>query len=255
MERTGTRDSTTAPLIGILANVLIVESNPFPGLERSYVNHDYVTAVEAAGGIPIMIPVVGSPATIRRQIESVDAVLATGGYDPDPMLWGEQPNRRIEFINPDVDQHQLAAIRIAYELGKPLLGICRGLQMINIAFGGSLYQDLSLVPDSYIQHYQKSLKYACGHQVALVKDTRLAGVFGEAGIATNSFHHLAIRVVAPGFIVNAYAPDGVIEGIESTGGASVMAVQWHPEMMYMKHPQMLGIFKHFIAVSKEVRGR
>jgi len=255
MERTGTNENTRRPLIGILANLLVVESNPFPGLERSYVNHDYVAAVEAAGGIPVMLPVVGNPQTIRGQIEAVDAVLATGGYDPDPMLWGEQPNRRIEFINPEVDQHQLQAIRVAYELGKPILGICRGLQMINIAFGGSLYQDLSLVPDSYIQHYQKSLKYAFGHQVSLVKGTRLSAVFGDAGMAANSFHHLAIRVVAPGFLVNAYAPDGVIEGIESSGGASVMAVQWHPEMMYLKHPEMLGIFLDFIAVTKEAQAR
>ena len=91
MERTGTNENTRRPLIGILANLLVVESNPFPGLERSYVNHDYVAAVEADGGIPVMLPVVGNPQTIRGQIEAVDAVLATGGYDPDPMLWGNSP--------------------------------------------------------------------------------------------------------------------------------------------------------------------
>ncbi len=253
MERIGAIDHVSAPVIGILANVLIVESGTFPGLERASVSQDYVNAVEAAGGIPVMIPVVGSEETIRKQVELVDGVLATGGYDPDPLLWGEEPNRRIEFIFPEVDQHQLMAIRIACGLGKPLLGICRGLQMINIAFGGTLYQDLSLVPNSYIQHFQKGMKYAYGHHVMLVKDTALSGIFGEAGIMTNSFHHLAIKDAAPGFTVNAYAPDGVIEGIERRDGSSVIAVQWHPEMMYSKHPEMLRIFLDFIETTKEAR--
>jgi len=253
MERIGKIDRSTAPIIGILANLLVSETGIFPGLERASVTNDYVSAVEAAGGIPVMIPVVGAMETIRRQVELVDGLLATGGYDPDPLLWGEQPNRRIEFIFPEVDQHQLAAIRFARELGKPLLGICRGLQIINVAFGGSLYQDLSLIPDSYIQHFQKGMKYAHGHQVALVKDSALAGIFGEELLMTNSFHHLAIKEVAPGFAINAYAPDGVVEGLEQSSGSPVMAVQWHPEMMYAKHPEMLRIFLGFIETTKEAR--
>ncbi len=253
MQRNGAIDQSSSPVIGILANVLIVEGGAFPGLQRASVSQDYVNAVELAGGIPVMIPVIGSEETIRKQVELVDGVLATGGYDPDPLLWGEQPNRRIEFIFPEVDQHQLAAIRIANGLGKPLFGICRGLQMINIAFGGTLYQDLSLIPNSYIQHFQKGMKYAFGHQVALVKATALAGIFGETGIMANSFHHLAVKDVAPGFTVNAYAPDGVIEGLERRDGGSVIAVQWHPEMMYSRHPEMLKLFQAFIETTKEAR--
>lgn len=253
METPNSTLSTQAPVIGILANILIVDNVPFPGMERASVTTDYVSAVEAAGGIPVLIPVVGSPETIRRQVALVDGVLATGGYDPDPLLWGEQPNRRIEFVFPEVDQHQIAAVRLATELGKPLLGICRGLQIINVAFGGTLYQDLSLIPNSFIQHYQKSPKYAHGHTVSLVKDTMLADVFKTEAIATNSFHHLAIRDVAPGFAISAYAPDGVIEAIERIAGSPVMAVQWHPEMMYAKHPEMLAIFLKFIDTIKEAQ--
>lgn len=251
METTSTTTPMNAPVIGILANLLIVNDVPFPGLERASVTNDYVNAVVVAGGIPVLIPVVGGAETIRRQIALVDGVLATGGYDPDPLLWGEQPNRRIEFVFPEVDQHQIAAVRIATELGKPLLGICRGLQIINVAFGGTLYQDLSLIPDSFIQHYQKSPKYAHGHTVTLIKDTALARIFAADIIATNSFHHLAIKDIAPGFMMSAYASDGVIEGIERSTGSSVMAVQWHPEMMYAKHPEMLRIFLHFIDIIKE----
>jgi len=246
--------SSGMPLIGVVSNMLVVESNPFPGLERSYVNHEYISAVEAAGAVPIMLPIVTARETIRRQIQAVDAILLTGGYDPSPLLYGENPNRRIEFIFPEVDTYQLETIRIADELGKPMLGICRGIQMLNIAFGGTLYQDLSLIPNSYIQHFQKSRRDAQGHQVHPVKDTLLAAIFPETVILTNSFHHLALRDLAPGFTVNAYAPDGVIEGFERSEGTPVLAVQWHPEMMYKKHPEMLNIFTRFVELVREQPG-
>jgi len=240
------------PIIGILTSVYIKDSDPFLGLERSYVNNDYISAVEAAGGVPVLIPVVENDATIMRQIESVDALLLSGGYDPDPLLYGENPNRRIEFIFPEVDQHQIKAIHFAYDTGKPILGICRGLQILNIAFGGSLYQDLSLVPNSYIQHVQKSRKHSAGHQVSIVENTMLSEIFDESEIVTNSFHHLAVKEIAPGFIASAYAADGVVEGIERIDRAPVMAVQWHPEMMYEKYPEMLAIFTRFVNSARKV---
>jgi putative glutamine amidotransferase len=125
--------------------------------------------------------------------------------------------------------------------------------MINVAFGGTLYQDLSLIPNSYIQHFQKSRKHSPGHQVTIVKDTVLGSIFNETLIQTNSFHHLGIKDMATGFIVNAYAPDGVIEGMERSHGAPVLGVQWHPEMMYEKHPAMLGIFSRFIGMAGDAQ--
>ena len=243
-----------APIVGILSGIQIAETGPFPGMERSCVSQDYIGALEAAGAVPLLIPVVGKDESVRRQIESVDAVVLSGGYDPNPLLFGENPNRRIDFIYPEIDEHQLRAIHVADELGKPMLGVCRGLQILNIAFGGTLYQDLSLIPNSYIQHYQKSRKHTPGHEVSIVKDSQLARIFGAGTILTNSFHHLAIKDCAPGFMVSAYAADGVIEGIERGGGTPMIAVQWHPEMMYEKHPEMLGIFRHFIAQVRESRG-
>lgn len=242
------------PTIGIFTSIFVVESGLFPGMERSYVNYEYISAVEAAGAIPLLIPVVKDEATIRRQVDSVDALLMTGGYDPSPLFYGENPSRQIGFIFPEIDEHQLAAIRIAAELKKPMMGICRGLQILNVAFGGTLYQDLTLIPNSYIQHFQKSRKHSPGHQVVVEKGTLLADVFGESVIQTNSFHHLAVKDLAPGFIVSAHAPDGVVEGIERREGAPIMAVQWHPEMMYERQPMMLDLFKKFIAIVNERRG-
>ncbi|MFA6506577.1 MAG: gamma-glutamyl-gamma-aminobutyrate hydrolase family protein [Treponemataceae bacterium] len=245
-------EDSAVPVIGIFSSMLVMESGLFPGMERSFVNHDYISAVEAAGGVPIMLPVVKSDAVIRRQVESVDAVILTGGYDPSPLAYGENPGRLTEFIFPEIDEHQLKAIRVADELGKPMLGICRGMQMLNIAFGGTLYQDLTFAPNSYIQHYQKSRRHSPGHQVEIKQNTILAEVFGEPVILTNSFHHLALKDIAPGFIVSARAPDGIVEGIERREGTPVTAVQWHPEMMFEKHPVMLGLFRTFIEI---VNGR
>ncbi|HUX39103.1 MAG TPA: gamma-glutamyl-gamma-aminobutyrate hydrolase family protein [Rectinemataceae bacterium] len=245
--------SDRPPIIGILSGIQLAETGPFPGMERSGVSQDYVSAIEAAGAVPLLVPVVGKEASVRRQIEAVDALLLSGGYDPNPLLYGENPNRRIDFIFPEIDEHQLRAVRVADELGKPMLGICRGLQILNVAFGGTLYQDLSLIPNSYIQHFQKSRKHTPGHEVSIVKDSLLAGIFEASTILINSFHHLAIKDCAPGFVVGAYAPDGVIEGIERRGGSPILAVQWHPEMMYEKYPEMLGIFEHFISLAREGR--
>lgn len=241
------------PIIGILAGIAIAETGPFPGHERAAVSQDYIAAIEACGAVPLLIPVVGKEENVRRQIEAVDGLLLSGGYDPSPLLYGENPNRRLEFIFPEIDEHQLRAIRVADELGMPMLGICRGLQILNIAFGGTLYQDLSLIPNSYIQHFQKSRKHSPGHEVAVAKDSLLSGILGEGTILTNSFHHLAIKDVAAGFAVNAYAPDGVIEGIERKGGTPALAVQWHPEMMFERHPGMLGVFAWFVAKVREAR--
>lgn len=239
------------PIIGISTSIYIKESPPLLGIERTYVNHDYILAIEAAGGVPLLLPAVEHDESILRQVESVDALLLTGGYDPNPLLYGENPNRRIDFIFPELDEHQVRAVRAAEAAGKPVFGICRGLQIINVAFGGTLYQDLSLIPNSYIQHQQKSRKHSAGHQVRVVEGSRLADILGETDIVTNSFHHLAIKDVAEGFVPNAFAPDGVIEGIERSDGAPVIAVQWHPEMMFEKHPKMMTLFLKFVDAARQ----
>lgn len=240
-----------APVIGILSSILVMETGTFPGMERSFVNHDYVAAVEAAGGIPVLLPVVKDKEAIRRQVAMVDALLLPGGYDPNPLLYGENPGRMIGYIFPEVDEHQLAAIHIADETGKPMLGICRGLQILNVAFGGTLYQDVSLAPDSYVQHSQKSRRHSPGHEVSLSEGSFLAEIFGERMIVTNSFHHLAIKDLAAGFSISARARDGIAEGIERHAGTPVVAVQWHPEMMFERHPSMLGIIKGFLRIVAE----
>jgi putative glutamine amidotransferase len=220
----------------------------FPGMERAYVNYDYVQAITMAGAVPILLPVISDEQSIRKQIELVDGLLLSGGCDINPLCYNEEPCKELGFILPEVDEHQLAIVRIATELGKPMLGICRGIQILNVAFGGTLYQDVLQVPTT-IKHTQRTQRHVPGHTVNIVQDTIMSSIFNKTAILTNSFHHQAVKNVAPGFIVNARSEDGVIEGIERPGDVFTLGVQWHPEMMAGKYPDMLKLFRKFIAAT------
>lgn len=233
------------PLIGILASVWVVETGFHAGDERLFAGADYVGAVLQAGGTPVILPLVNSLAAIRGQVQAIDGLLLIGGYDVDPLLYGEEPMPKLGPVFPKRDAYEIAALEIACGQGKPILGICRGIQTINIAFGGTLWQDLSLMEEPTLQHYQNSLKYVPGHTIDISPGTLLYEIFGEEQLRTNSYHHQAIREPAPGFIVNARARDGVIEGIENRD-AAILGVQWHPEMMVGEFSIMLNLFRWLI---------
>lgn len=239
------------PIIGILANVLVTEGGLFPGMTRESVSHDYVQAVIMAGGIPVLLPVISGEENIRGQIEKVDGILLSGGYDINPLKYGEEPYQEIDATFPEIDDHHLMSARIAVELGKPMLGICRGLQVINVAFGGTLYQDLSHFSSNCLKHFQKGQRHVPSHTVELMQDTVLARILGEDAVVTNSFHHQSAKDIAPGFRVNAKAKDGIIEGIEKMDKTFILAVQWHPEMMADKSPEMLPIFRELISAAEK----
>lgn len=233
------------PVIGVLGNLLINEGGLFPGMVRTYVNHDYIHAVEKAGGVPLLLPVVQEVENVRKQVEQVDGILLTGGYDINPLLYGEDSYKDLGFIFPEVDEYQKNVTLLANRLGKPMLGICRGLQILNVVFNGTLYQDLMQVP-TVTKHFQKSQKHVPGHKVKLESGTVLNRIFAKDELLTNSFHHQAIKDLAPGFIVSARAEDGVIEGIERPNSPFTVGVQWHPEMMVGNYPEMLTLFITFI---------
>jgi putative glutamine amidotransferase len=241
-------------IIGILANLLITEGGTVPANERTYVNHEYVHAIIKAGGLPLLLPVVGDKQDIEQQIEQVDGVLLTGGYDINPLQYGEEPRKELGGIFPEVDEHQLTAVRIAAKLEKPMLGICRGLQVLNVAFGGTLYQDISQLPNCGIKHFQQAQRYVPSHTVEIIPNTRLAQLFESQTIVTNSFHHQSVKVVAPELIVSARTRDGVVESLEKTAGYFILAVQWHPEMMIDRYPAMLTVFQELVRAAEASRG-
>ena len=231
------------PVIGIPAGVLIEKNSPFTAVERTYVNLDYARAVRLGGGVPLLLPLAQEPGEVEAQLEAVDGLLLPGGDDLNPLVFGEEPVQGLGCVFPEVDEHQLAAARTARRLGKPMLGICRGLQVMNVAFGGTLHQDLERLPGHLLQHVQKSYRHTPSHTVALEEGTLLQRLFGRGEVATNSFHHQAVKDLAPGFRISARARDGVVEGIEGTEGPFALAVQWHPEGMVERHPEMLPIFQ------------
>lgn len=232
------------PLIGIIGNLLIDQGGMFPGYERAYVNNDYVQTVAMAGGTPFILPIISDFDTIKSQIKNMDALVISGGYDVNPLLYGEEPIQQQGFLCPERDEYDIKVIKAALELNKPILGVCRGLQILNVTLGGTLHQDTSQAEGSYIKHQQSSRPDVASHTVDVVKGTRLHDILGKS-ILTNSFHHQAVKEVAPGFKISARAKDGVIEAIEKEDGF-VIAVQWHPEMMAKKDSKMLDLFKALI---------
>lgn len=242
-----------SPVIGISANLLSIESGAFQGRERAAVGYDYVQAVKIAGGIPLILPIVEEEHAVQRQVELIDGLLLSGGYDVSPSHYGEEPQRYLGEICPERDAYELALVNVTYASEKPIFGICRGLQLLNVAFGGTLYQDIPHALPASLQHGQKAKPEEATHTVELVEGSLLQQVMKAATLLTNSYHHQAIKELAPGFKVNARAKDGVIEGIEKIGDLFILAVQWHPELMIMKHMQMQCLFQGLVEAAKLVR--
>ncbi|MEW8956733.1 gamma-glutamyl-gamma-aminobutyrate hydrolase family protein, partial [Clostridium sp.] len=217
----------------------------FPGYERAYVNDDYVKSVIKAGGIPVILPLINNEDDIKSQLDMVDGVIMSGGHDVNPLLYGEEPSQKLGGILPKRDDFDIKLIKLAMNMKKPLLGICRGHQILNVANGGSLYQDLSFIEGCYVKHDQGSLTNIPTHTVNTKEGTRLREILGEE-IHTNSFHHLAVKDVAEGFMACAFAKDGVVEAIEKLGEEFVMGIQWHPEMMAEENENMLSVFRKLI---------
>lgn len=232
------------PIIGISGGMIMEQGGLFPGYERAYVNNDYVEAVVNAGGIPVILPIIAEKEDIRAQLINIDGLIVSGGNDVNPIAYGEEPMEKLGFIDSARDVFDLELIKEARSQNMPILAICRGLQILNVAFGGTLYQDLSYDKDSYVKHSQNSHTYTPGHLVNIAQGTVLSGILGEKAVV-NSFHHQAIKDVGEGLIVSARAMDHVIEGIEAREGL-IMGVQWHPEMMAHKFPEMRKFFEALV---------
>ncbi|GAU78940.1 gamma-glutamyl-gamma-aminobutyrate hydrolase family protein [Fusibacter sp. 3D3] len=233
------------PVIGVLANILLQKDGKFPGQERAFVNQEYVTAIELAGGIPLIIPFLKEKALIKKLIMQTDGILITGGVDVSPQYFSEEPLAKLGYIEPELDQFHLDAIEYAEQYNKAIFGICRGLQIINVAFGGTLYQDLSYIDSGTLKHWQDSRRGARAHQIKMTEGSSLTAIYGEA-LMVNSFHHQCIKTLASGFKVTAKASDEIIEAIESEHGNYKLAVQWHPESMTKDEDHQFKIFEYFI---------
>jgi putative glutamine amidotransferase len=203
----------------------------------------YIIALEMAGALPVLLPLALGAETLRAMFERMDGLFMAGGGDVNPVCYGEEAYIKTEGIDSLRDDTELTLIKWALDEGKPLLGVCRGVQTLNVAMGGTLVQDITDQLPNTIRHqyYPEFPREYVAHPVSTVSGSRLGSILG-ATAQVNSFHHQAVSKVASGFNVSAHAPDGVIEAIEAGNGQFAIGVQWHPESLAPTDPSMLALF-------------
>jgi putative glutamine amidotransferase len=237
----------TPPRIGITGVSRVVQGN-----ERTGVNVAYVSSVLRAGGLPLVLsPLV--PAELTGSLaDTLDGLLLTGGEDVAPALYGEAPHPALGDVDPRRDQLEAGLLHAARERGIPVLGICRGIQLINAAMGGTLWQDLATQRSDALAHNQQAGRTARTHAVTTTAGTRVAAAARTGTFEVNSFHHQAIKRLAPGLVATATAADGIIEAVESEPGAPwLLAVQWHPEEFHAESVAVdRGLFAALVAAAR-----
>ncbi len=194
-----------------------------------YLKRQYYEAVLKAGGIPILLPNVDKALDAETFIELVQGLLVTGGPDIHPRYFGQKPHEKLTRTTVARDKFELQAIKLGLKKRIPILGICRGLQVMNVSFGGTLYQDLSCIPGKVMRHADPKQTGRVFHEVRITEGSRLHRIIGRPTIEVNSSHHQAIDIIGNGLYVTAYSADGVIEGVEHADSDFVIGIQWHPE--------------------------
>lgn len=227
-----------SPLIGLSASL----SNG-----TSKVGATYIQSIIKAGGTPVIIPAVTDGKVLRNIVSNLDGLILIGGADVNPLWYKEEPREELAEVDPTRDLYELKLIKMATDQNIPVLGICRGLQLLNVAFGGSLYQDIPSQKGGHIKHSQSLPSTYGSHHVFIDAKSQLAQILGKDTVNVNSLHHQAIKDLAPIFKAAAYAPDSIIEAIDAYPNRSIMGIQWHPEALtYGGDTTMLKIFRHLV---------
>lgn len=214
------------PVVAVTATIR-EEDSP----RRVRLNAAYVTALENAGLVPLVVPPLTDPAAADRILAAVDGLLLTGGEDVAPEYFGEEPHPKLGTVSKARDATEIALISAARRLRMPLMAICRGIQVLNVESGGSLIQDIAAQRPDALEHNGSGPRGAALHAVDIAEGSILGLATGAGRLDVNSLHHQAIDRLGDGLRVTARAPDGIIEGVESTDDWWVLAVQWHPEEM------------------------
>lgn len=231
--------STKLPLIGLVCG----HQSDHP--ERYYVNNTYIQAILSAGGTPILIPYQAQQ-NLRQTVALLDGLLLPGGIDIDPTRYKQNPAQGCGRIDPLWDQLDFAALDLALERNLPVLAICRGMQVLNVAYGGSLIQDIPTQIEGAMKHRQEAPGWHPTHTFDLMDGCLLTRIWADAPTRINSFHHQSVSALGRGLRVSAAAPDGVIEAVEAVDRKFVLGVQWHPELMVEHCKGAQRIFMKFI---------
>lgn len=238
------------PTIG-LTTITLAPAGAYRG-PRLAQNRTYIQAVIRAGGLPLLIPHLEDKALLRAVYERLDGLLLPGGEDIHPGYFREAIHSRCRSISPERDATELPLARWAVEEGKPLLGICRGVQVLNVALGGSLYQDIGSQCPAAGRHdwYPGFPRDLRAHGVALVDGTHLARVMDASALEVNSLHHQSVKDLAPALELAAVAPDGIVEAVEVRDHPFAVGVQWHPEELAGTDPRNQRLFEALVRASR-----
>lgn len=240
------------PLIGITADSKSISEGGSGKHDIVFIKKAITDAVTAAGGLPVIVPFAKTESQAKATVRRLDGLIISGGYfDIDPSIYGEKRHRKLGVVIKSRTLSELHLLKAALSQKKPLLGICGGHQLINVHFGGSLYQDILGQTDNAKNHEQKSDPRKTSHTVNVAKGSRLSMIVGKKSFRVNSTHHQAVKKLGRGLTASAISPDGIVEALEAADPRFVLGVQWHPEFLTRMEPQM-NIFKSLIKASRKV---
>jgi putative glutamine amidotransferase len=243
------------PVIGVTPDFNAGDRKDMGGREPTYfLRARYIRAIEELGGIPVVLPLVADPAGRRALLDSVDGLLITGsGPDLPPRLYGERQRFSFPLMSERRFDFELDLVREARTRDLPLLGICGGMQTVNVACGGSLYQDISSQVRNALEHRQKTKAIHVSHPVTVAPKSLLKRIVGKTTLMVNSSHHQSVKTVGPSLIASATAPDGIVEAIESPGHRFLLAIQWHPEFLFERHRPHRRLFEALLRAARRTR--
>lgn len=242
------------PIIGICTNYSpldelgLLTKLGLPGQEWQLIADDYIKAIERGGGVPVIIPIVEQIENIEPLLACLDGIVFTGGQDIEPRQYGQSVGKNLGVISPERDKQEVAlAKKVLNEMDIPVLGICRGHQILNVAAGGTLYSDIETQREESMNHTCfHAPKHHSAHEAKILDNTKLKAIFGCQVLGVNSYHHQAIDRIGSEFKVAMVADDGIVEAMEYPGERFIVSVQWHPEMMVDRCPEYLRLFNAFV---------
>lgn len=228
----------------ILITPYVKEDNKYLQIKQFYTN-----ALMQRGALPILVPITTNTSILDRYLEDADGLLLSGGVDVDPQYYDEPKKETCNFTHTAQDETGMYLIKRAIEKKLPIFGICRGMQLLNVYFGGSLYQDLNTELTEIMEHNTELKDGELSHEVSIEKGTLLHDLIQHDTMQVNTYHHQAVKTLGKGLTVNAVATDGIIEAFEGPDG--LLAVQWHPEVLQHHHAPHAKLFDYFVDLVKK----
>jgi len=244
---------SSRPMIGLTATTC---PHPKSSAPMEALGRRYVEAIYDAGGLPLLIPTNVPPEAASVLLAGLDGLLLTGGGDIDPDRYGGQAHEAVHEVLPARDAMELALAKVAAAEGVPFLGVCRGLQIVNVALGGTLYEDLPSQYHRSLKHNRDAVieRSLLTHTVKIAEGSRVRRLLGAEEIEVNSLHHQGIRVIAEGLKPVAWSSDGLVEAVELLDHPFGIAVQWHPEWLYRDHPIHQALFCGLVGAAAAHKG-